>query len=40
MEEWLVIFAIALSISFILASPINIAANSLYARWYTYASEI
>lgn len=32
--EWLIIFAIALSISFILASPINMAANSLYARWH------
>jgi predicted Kef-type K+ transport protein len=31
-NEWLVIFAIALSISFILASPLNMAANSLYAR--------
>jgi len=30
---WLVIFALALSFSFILASPFNMAANKLYARW-------
>jgi hypothetical protein len=31
--EWLVIFAIALSISFIVASPINMAANRVYSSW-------
>ena len=32
-NEWLVIFAIALSLTFVLASPLNMAAHSLYARW-------
>jgi len=31
--EWLVILAIALSITFVLASPLNIKANNLYSRW-------
>ena len=31
--EWLVIVAIALSISFVLASPLNTAAQRLYDRW-------
>jgi len=34
--EWLVVFALALSISFVLASPLNVAANTLYARWHTW----
>ncbi len=34
--EWLVIFALALSITFVLASPLNVAANTLYARWHTW----
>ena len=31
--EWLITIAIALSISFIAASPLNTAAHSLYERW-------
>lgn len=34
--EWLVIFALALSITFVLASPLNMAAHTLYARWHTW----
>ena len=32
-NEWLVIFAVALSITFILASPLNSSAHVLYSRW-------
>ncbi|CAB1057805.1 Putative glutathione-regulated potassium-efflux system protein KefB [Olavius sp. associated proteobacterium Delta 1] len=32
-HEWLTIIAIALSISFILASPLNAAAHSIFDRW-------
>jgi len=32
--EWLVILAIALSISFVVASPLNTAAQQLYDRWH------
>ncbi|MEM7224658.1 MAG: cation:proton antiporter family protein [Pseudomonadota bacterium] len=32
--EWLVIIAIALSISFVAASPLNSLAHNLYARWH------
>lgn len=32
--EWLVIIAMALSISFVAASPLNRAAHDLYARWH------
>jgi predicted Kef-type K+ transport protein len=32
-SEWLAIIAIALAISFILAAPLNIASNRLYARY-------
>ena len=31
--EWLVILAIALAISFVLASPLNIKAQDIYQRW-------
>ncbi len=31
--EWLIILAIALAVSFILASPLNTAAHRLYERW-------
>jgi predicted Kef-type K+ transport protein len=34
-QDWLMIFALALSISFIVASPINMAANRLYSSWNT-----
>ncbi|RLD76385.1 MAG: hypothetical protein DRJ10_13670 [Bacteroidetes bacterium] len=32
-SEWMVVFALALSISFIIASPLNIHAQALYTRW-------
>ena len=32
-KEWLTVIAIALSISFILASPLNTAAHSIFDRW-------
>ena len=32
--EWLVIFALALSLTFVLASPLNMAADKLYALWH------
>ncbi|MEA2078384.1 MAG: cation:proton antiporter family protein [Pseudomonadota bacterium] len=32
-SEWLIIIAIALSVSFIIAAPLNTAAHSLYARF-------
>ena len=31
--EWLIVIAIALSISFILASPLNTSAHSIFDRW-------
>jgi len=33
--EWLLIFALSLSVTLILASPLNIAAQTLYSRWQT-----
>jgi hypothetical protein len=33
-SEWLVIIAIALAISFVLAAPVNIGAHGLYARFH------
>ena len=32
-NEWLIIIALALSLSFIIASPLNTAANTIYDRW-------
>ncbi len=32
-SQWLVVFAVALSISFILAAPLNTTAHDIYARW-------
>jgi len=32
-QEWMVIFAISLSLTFIIASPVNMKAQSLYLRW-------
>ena len=32
-NEWLIIIALALSLSFIIASPLNTAANSIFERW-------
>ena len=32
-SEWLIIIAIALSVSFIIAAPLNTAAFELYSRW-------
>ena len=34
--EWLVIFALSLSITLVLASPLNMAAHTLYARWHIW----
>jgi predicted Kef-type K+ transport protein len=33
-NDWLIVMAIALSISFVVAAPLNTAANDLYARWH------
>ncbi len=35
-SEWLIVFALALSISFILASPLNSASYALYGRFNTF----
>ncbi len=35
-NEWLVIFALALSITFILASPLNSSAHSIYSKWHLW----
>ena len=32
-SEWMVIFALALSLTFIIASPLNMAAQKIYVRW-------
>jgi hypothetical protein len=34
--EWMVIFALALTFSFIIASPINLAANHLFIKWHSF----
>jgi len=34
-NEWLVIFAIALSITFIVSSPLNTNAHSFYSKWHS-----
>lgn len=34
--EWLVIFAVSLSITMIMASPLNMRAQSIYAKFQTY----
>jgi glutathione-regulated potassium-efflux system ancillary protein KefC len=33
-NDWLIVMAIALSISFVVAAPLNTAANKIYARWH------
>ena len=33
-SEWIVIFALAMSLSFVLASPLNNAAHTIYARFH------
>ena len=33
-NEWMVIFAVALSITFILASPLNSSAHNIYSKWH------
>jgi glutathione-regulated potassium-efflux system ancillary protein KefC len=38
--EWMVIFAISLSITFIIASPLNMKAESLFARWQTRLARL
>lgn len=35
-NEWLIIFAVALSMSFILASPLNMISQTLYERWQNW----
>ena len=37
--EWMVIFAISLSLTFIVASPLNLNAQSLFLRWQSYLSR-
>ena len=34
--EWLLIFALSLSVTLIIASPLNMAAETLYSRWQTF----
>jgi predicted Kef-type K+ transport protein len=34
--EWLLIFALSLSITLIIASPLNMSAQTLYSRWQTF----
>lgn len=38
--EWLIIFAVSLSLTFVLASPLNVAADSLYKRWRTWLQRL
>lgn len=38
-SEWLVVFAIALSISFVIAAPLNTFANSIYAYSSTFLKK-
>lgn len=38
-SEWLVIFAVALSITFILASPLNSAAHNIYSKWHLWLKK-
>lgn len=35
-QEWMIIFALALSITFVLASPLNIAANKIYMKTHNW----
>ncbi len=37
--EWLVVVAIALSISFVVAAPLNEAAHNIYARYHEFLSR-
>ena len=37
--EWMVIFAISLSLTFIVASPLNLKSQALYLRWQSYLSR-
>jgi predicted Kef-type K+ transport protein len=38
-NEWLVIFAMALSLTFILASPLNSSAHSIYSKWHLWLQK-
>lgn len=38
-NEWLVIFAVALSLTFILASPLNSSAHSIYSKWHLWLQK-
>ena len=35
-QDWLIVMAIALSISFVAAAPLNTNANDIYARWHDW----
>jgi predicted Kef-type K+ transport protein len=37
--EWLLIFALSLSITLIIASPLNMSAQALYSRWQTFLQQ-
>ncbi len=34
-QEWIVVLALAMSISFLISSPLNVSADSLYARYHS-----
>ncbi len=38
-NEWLVVFAVALSITFILASPLNSSAHFIYSKWHLWLQK-
>ena len=38
-SEWLLIFALSLSITIIIASPLNMAAHTLYSRWQAFLHQ-
>lgn len=37
--EWMVVFALTLSLSFILAAPLNISAHKIFARWQNWLAN-
>ncbi len=39
-QEWMVIFALSLSLTFIIASPLNLKAQSLYSRWQSRLTRL
>lgn len=38
-NEWLVIFAVALSITFILAAPLNSSSHKIYSKWHKWLQK-